>query len=415
MSKNQNNVNVSSNDLKNLRLKFNEFFVGGPIDVGQCRLQFEDLIAGHLQHQLQSTEDFNWGGYVNQYFFNHMGQKYSQCFQWYWKQIPDDFVQKLLEDLTLCIFLFKQSDPNRSHFQRLMAPIIVFFKLRYPHCWTKHLRDTVQPYAEKLFSLNEEDYESTEPEVQSFEERLDQCQNAFDLFENFGKTPIVRKLWKLTCFCLTFNIFDSMGVTWDSVGYSAIEKSDMIRKYSSKKDFALNLVKTALFLVKKGYQVYKTGDPNTIFHAEDVYQQIYDEMHVLKRWSLLLHNPREHGFTESEFRGRLDALIEKMESIYKHSIHLNNLERKTIASNLQSMKIIRDDVNTRKAARTMRRAPFGLLIFGDSGIGKSGICKEIASYYASLQKLPKGDDIYIRVIQKKSILITLLVLFTLSF
>jgi energy-coupling factor transporter ATP-binding protein EcfA2 len=56
------------------------------------------------------------------------------------------------------------------------------------------------------------------------------------------------------------------------------------------------------------------------------------------------------------------------------------------------MSLIRDELNTRSAARRNRKAPFGLLIYGDSGVGKTTITAMLATYFAKHENLSTKSE-----------------------
>jgi SpoVK/Ycf46/Vps4 family AAA+-type ATPase len=112
----------------------------------------------------------------------------------------------------------------------------------------------------------------------------------------------------------------------------------------------------------------------------------------LQRQNAQLHNPEACGFTESDFRNRLDNVIEKLQNISKHSFRLESADVKIVKITLDDMLMMRDDLNTKSAARQNRRAPFGLLIFGDSGIGKTTITSMLCTFFAKHEGLPSGPE-----------------------
>jgi len=191
---------------------------------------------------------------------------------------------------------------------------------------------------------------------------------------------------------MSFSLFDKIGISLDNIGYSKLEQAALRKKYYKRSDFIYSLFDTTLFIVERGYQVYVTRDINTIFHSGGQYSDVFDACRLLKRQKDLLINPEEHGFTESEFRSNLDNNIEKLESISKHSFRLDKCDVQMIKAMLNEMLMMRDDVNTKAAARRNRKAPFGILISGDSGIGKTTITSILTIVFSKHQGLPQGSE-----------------------
>lgn len=227
-------------------------------------------------------------------------------------------------------------------------------------------------------------------EVQS--SPLENARFVFNSFEQFLDSPIFNKIYRCAMFGLTFSLFSKLGVDFDSLGYTRVESQFIRKKFSSRTEFMRVAIDTCLFVLERGLQVYHTGDINTIFHSSKTYDEIYEKTRLLKRQSLLLSNPEIHGFTESQFRSDLDAVIEKLQSAKKYSCSLNSLDKKLIASLLDEMCMLRDDLNCKANARQSRKAPFSLLLFGDSGIGKSYLTEMIYKMICGLKNLNPADE-----------------------
>ena len=149
-------------------------------------------------------------------------------------------------------------------------------------------------------------------------------------WKSIQDSPIVLKVYKCISFALAMSVFEKAGITMDTFGYTKIEQALLQKKYYNKSEFAYVVLDTILFVCERGYQVYATGDISTILHSGGTYQKVFDTTVRLKRQSLLLTNPEDHGFTESAFRAELDEVIGKLESINKHSFRLEKHERHSV-------------------------------------------------------------------------------------
>ena len=316
---------------------------------------------------------------------NETLSKYFKGFKSQLSSCDSEYLVKLLEDVLWSVHIYNTQNPKIPVVRRILCAFFTYAKMRSNESYLSVCEDKIIPFIEKLFLEDEQ-------EVQSFDTVLIQAREGLNFITQVDQSPIVRKIWRVCCFALTFNIFKHVGISWDSLGYTTLEQKMMTRKFSGKKDFVHTLADTALFVVERGYQIFKTGDMNCIFHSGGVYADIFDVCRVLKREHKFLNNPEEHGFTESSFRGRLDDIIEKLSSVKKYGNALDSFEKKVVVSTLDEMKMIRDDVNTRRAARRTRKAPFGILIFGESGIGKTGLTHDFVTFHTELMKLPKGPE-----------------------
>jgi len=302
-----------------------------------------------------------------------------------------DYVVKLLEDIF--IFLSVLSPPtnrivDENDFKtRIIKATAIFIKLRNNTSLIKFAFGPMKSFILNLFEG------SSSVEVQSgIEDYLGQLRGSLETVKNVSNSPIFNKIYRCCMYLMCTSVFEKAGLTFDKVGYTKLEEVALKKKFYKKSDFVYTLADTLLFILERGYQVYKTGDVATIFHSGGTYKALFEKSLDLKRRFHLLNNPEEHGFTECEYRNELDNTIEKLESVNKHAISLDKTDRDCIRSLLNDLIMVRDDINTQSAARKERKAPFSVLLCGDSGIGKTTLTSIIRTYFAKFKKLPEGSE-----------------------
>jgi hypothetical protein len=303
---------------------------------------------------------------------------YSYCTP----HFDEKFLVKLIEDIIYFIDLSCEKVEGKSRTHTIIRAATIFLKLRFNESLFHLIKDRAIPFITKIFG----DFE-----VQSGD-FISSARELLNTYKNINDSPIMIKLYKCTMYIMSLSIFEKIGISLETLGYTSLEKAAMKKKYYKKSDFLYVLFDTALFIAERGYQVYITRDPMSLFHSGGEYKLIFETCSKLKRWSLLLSNPEEHGFTESEFRLEVDHVIEKLENISKHSFRLDKTDINMIKSELNNMLMIRDEMNTKSAAKKNRKAPFGVLIYGDSGIGKTSITAILTHYYAKKMQLPLGPE-----------------------
>lgn len=296
--------------------------------------------------------------------------------------VDQKYIAKLLDDIFMFVKLSTENVEGMARYEIVVRAINIFLKCRFNESIFHIYKDRVIPFIKQI-------WEGFRPQSGDF---FTQSRSFLNSYKNICESEISLKIYRCSMYLLTLSLFDKVGISMDTLGYSKLEQAALKKKYYKKTDFVLVLADTVLFILERGYQVFKTGDINTIFHSGGTYKDIYDTCRELQRKSPLLNNPEEHGFTESEFRADLDAVIEKLESVSKHSLGLQKNDITIIRSTLNDMLIMRDDLNTHSAARRDRKAPYSLLIYGDSGIGKTSITNIICTYFAKHEKLPLGDE-----------------------
>lgn len=298
-----------------------------------------------------------------------------------------DELISIIEDLWIFYLQLRNSKLDKRN-QTLFMSAIDFIKKRCKKSLTRLAHDKVNDFLNKMVFEEEEE----NLEAQGFEEHLHVARDAFDSCETFTSSKLYDKFHKVMMYCITFSIFDKFGLNFDNLGFTAMEKTATKRKFSSKPSFAKMVVDLIIFICERGVQVIKTRDINTIFHSSKVYDELFEEIKIVTRQQKLLHDPEAFGFSESEFHSRLESLIEKMTSVKKHSLSLSKNDRNMISHQLDTLCMMRDDLLTKRNARKTRDAPFALMIYGDSSIGKSTVTENIYQYFCKLKNLPNGSE-----------------------
>jgi hypothetical protein len=306
----------------------------------------------------------------------------AMCLNTKFATMDREYLLKLIDDIVMFVKLSTEKVEGMVRFDIVVRAVTIFLKCRYNESSYKIYMTRVFPFIKKIWS-------GFTPQSGDF---FESSRSFLNSYKNICESEIAKKIYRCCMYLLSLSVFDTIGITMDSLGYSKLEQAALKKKFFKKSDFLYVLADTLLFILERGYQVFKTGDIYTIFHSGGTYKEIYEKCRELQRREPLLNNPEEHGFTESGFRSDLDNVIEKLESVFKHSVGLDKNDVTIIRSTLNDMLIMRDDLNTHSAARRDRKAPFSLLVYGDSGIGKTSITNILCTYFAKHEKLPLGDE-----------------------
>jgi hypothetical protein len=299
----------------------------------------------------------------------------------FFKDKDEDFLPKLIEDIIFFVKMSTENVEGMNRFQIVSRATIIFLKSRFGLSMYKMMKTKIMPFITSIFE-----------DVSVQTDLFSTSRDFLNSYKNISESPIVMKIYKCCLYLLSLSIFDKVGIKFETFGFTKLQEATLKKKFYKKTDFVYVLCDTILFILERGYQVYVTGDINCLFHSGGTYVQIFDKCRQLQRRSLLLQNPEANGFTESEFRSDLDTVIEKLENINKHSFRLDQDDIKSVKLLLNNMLMLRDDINTKSAARMNRKAPFGVLIYGDSGIGKTTITSILCSFYAKYKGLPTGAE-----------------------
>jgi len=295
-----------------------------------------------------------------------------------------DYMVKLIEDIMVLVYTLSKCENMAD----LSFCAVNFIKIRSNVSLYKSLKDF--ELIEKIKEIF--DWSSDEPEQQSFEDFVGTCRELLDNYTSICQSPLVKKITKLMYFCLTKDLLAHFDISYDSLGYSILEKEAISRKHNSSTSFAMHLADFIVFFCERGIQVYKTGDPGVIFHSSVTYTKFKNECELLQRQFKNIGRAEALGFTEEEFDKRLSDAIRVGSSIEKYSGDNTRVEQRVVSSMINSLRMIEDDRTIMKCNEEERDLPFSVLICGTSGIGKGSIKDMLFKLFAEHNNLPKTRD-----------------------
>jgi hypothetical protein len=289
------------------------------------------------------------------------------------------YIIKLLEDVGLLMIHLTKSIGKSDY----VIAIINFIKLRTDGPFVCiDFKKSLIDYFFKIFG---------ELQTQS-EDIFSGARELLDRYESVCESEIFKKLYKFGMYALSFSLFEKLGVTFNTFSYSKIESEMIRKKFCKRSSLVHTLLDTLLFICERGYQCMKTGSLEPIFHSGKSYEKWFAKVQELKRNSLYMNNPEPHGLDRFSFLADVNEAIEKGESILKFTYKLGDFEKRTVSSTLNDLKMIKSNETTRRAAQKERAAPFSVLLYGGSSIGKSTLTKLLFYHYGKLFNLPTDSE-----------------------
>lgn len=299
--------------------------------------------------------------------------------------IPREYVKNLLIDVTLLIVQIVNSRNKIG----ICASIATFCRARSDDF------SNISQFITLLSDMFFEEFPSLESQsnVENFFSSAHDIMNTFD---DIQKLPIFQKLRKIILFALSFSIFSKMGFDFDSVGYSRMQSDSIRRKHKSSTGFVRSILDLVLYICEQGYMIYKYNDFSGVLHSSKSYGKFFDKVMKLKGQFPFLSNPEPSGFTESEFLGELSSTREEGQNLLK----LFKVRKDIFDDNdLKKLKILLSDLDTmwnqyhtKTAAAKTRKPPLAVLLYGESGVGKSSVKDMLAEHFCNVTGLPSGDE-----------------------
>lgn len=228
-----------------------------------------------------------------------------------------------------------------------------------------------------------------------------------DFFESLGsllenyelakESKCYRKVYKFIMYMLSLSAFSSVGITMSNLDFTALEQEAIKRKYHLGPDFVHCLLDTFVFLYTRGVQCAKIGSLEPIYHDGSTYSKWAERVRIIKHKSNFLSNPSIHGFTMFDYIADLRDIVEEGKCIKKSLLRGDALSKKLLDRSLSEVEYLLGMAITKREALKPRRAPFSLLVHGNSGVAKSTFMAVLNHYFSTLFSLPQGSEyIYTR-------------------
>lgn len=207
-------------------------------------------------------------------------------------------------------------------------------------------------------------------------------------YSAFKESGVYKRVYKLCTYLMCVSVCEKFNIKMSDWGFSLLEEKAMKRKFFLTPDFMVCLVDTLIFVCETGVQCFQTGSIDPIFHSGDSYLGWYEKTLDLQRRKLTISSS-DNSSALPNFLGDLEEVIEKGESICKYAT--SAAEKRCVLSTLNALRIMRDEFIGVAASSQMRQAPFSILLYGDSGIGKSSILNLLYQHFAKVRGLSSED------------------------
>lgn len=299
------------------------------------------------------------------------------------KLYGDNYIALLIEDVAfLYKFLTEAKDLRDIYFA-----IGSFIKFRNPGPLLRQENlDMIMDKATDIFGL------FFDMKSQGLEEVVGALREGMDNLNELKESPLIKKGKQMAMYALSLGVFDRFGVTFDKLNYTKLEQEMLKRKYKPNADMLMILADTTLWLLERGIQCMKSGSLDPIYHSGSNYEKWFDKALELKRNSIFLNNPEDHGIDPFSYTADLKDHIASGDAIYKHGLRVGANDKKLVAATLNDLKMIDAHLHTKRSSMREREAPFSVLIYGGSSIAKSTFTKMLFYQYGKTFDLNTASE-----------------------
>lgn len=223
---------------------------------------------------------------------------------------------------------------------------------------------------------------------------LDTSRSILSMYQTVRFGPLFKRCQKLLTYLIAFALFKPFGYDLKSAGYSALEREAIERKCWNSDEGIFHILETLQFLCERGHACFKTGSIDALLLSGSSFDKFFIDCQKIKKWHLIIGHPdlmENEKITEHSFLAALDSALERGESISKYAKG-DKMDKKQINQLLNDLHSIRTHHLTIAYALKDRRTPFTVLLFGDTGIGKSTFQNILFTHFGIRRNQPLGDE-----------------------
>lgn len=292
-------------------------------------------------------------------------------------QFDTDFV-KLMEDILVFMLLLVKAKTKSD----IMVAVLVFVKFRTSKALVAEALTNLSSLADALFGENLSVQASMEDHVTSFRDLLGK-------WDELRDTTMGKKYLKLVRYLASYGVFTCIGV---KPSIANLRRSEEINSAVNHADFMFCMLDTCSFTLQRALMFARTGEWSVFLHGPKTYAAWYDKCLDIKRKAYSLGNLEAQGTDYFQFVSTMKECIEEGHSIVKFASRDLKHELRAAKVMLHEILLIEATVLTKKSAQQERRAPFAVLIHGQSSVAKSMFQKMLFFYYGKLMNLPTADE-----------------------
>jgi hypothetical protein len=203
-------------------------------------------------------------------------------------------------------------------------------------------------------------------------------------------SKLVEKLHDLFQYMLSFGMFSCLGLDFQSFNYDRYSALAVRKKFNSWEGFIHTLITTCVWMLERGMQCLKTGSFEPMFHSAIAYTKWVKTTQRLREDAYKMVNPEVFGLDYHVFTHDLTEAIVQGEAMEKYADSPD--EKKAIGTVCHELRLLDAQYVIKDAASKKRRAPFAVLIEGDSCVGKSNFSQILFHHYGKIMHKPTEEE-----------------------
>lgn len=215
---------------------------------------------------------------------------------------------------------------------------------------------------------------------------IDVCDDFYKNIHRVKDCALGKKLIKVINHVVAHTFYFKLGINVDDKIFSQLEKNFIQPTVWNVLTFADAIVGLLLFLAKAGRQALLTGSADAFFVDSETVSNWLLKANRLRKDAEFLGNPSAIGLDTPMYLSEISEAIADGKKLCKTFFE----SQKILVNNvIIELEMVQKRYQSTMAAASFRFCPFGLFLFGDSGVGKSFLIKGMFYHYASVRNISK--------------------------
>jgi hypothetical protein len=234
--------------------------------------------------------------------------------------------------------------------------------------------------------------EGTDLEPHGLPEVINGLRTTAGYIEELFKGPMGLNMFKLVALSSGILLYCRSGTfDWDS--WSKVERDFSKNSLIVTADVGSSLFRLLSYLGDKGYSVYTDGMRGLLSNPTR-FEKWFERVNWIRRVFKNYSNLAAQGTNYSEFHRHLSESMKQGKRYVELCTNLKLADGALVKERLGNLEDIVSALKASSDVSTPRKAPFPILLYGTSGVGKTSIEMMLIDYYAKISEpaLPIGKE-----------------------
>lgn len=219
---------------------------------------------------------------------------------------------------------------------------------------------------------------------------LEEMKNLLVDWKLLINSPSFSKISRVLTLLVTIGAIDAKKVCLGNFEIFAVEAE---KKQINAMDFVDAIVETIVFFAEGAYQCFLKGSVKPLlFSSSEVVQLEEACIEKMAEWEFVRNGnlTKFSQKTEAQFDKELTELIENLHNLYKTMPP--GAEKKIVQQKWEKLSLVRNEYISTRVCGGLRKSPYCVKIYGDSGVGKSTFSDLTMAVVLKAMNLPCTSD-----------------------